>query len=233
MKIKLLLFVFLSLGIYSLNAQKVVLKHKISASSYVDNGEAWVILGEITNNSGKMVRGVSVNVNYFDASGKKLAGSNFLTESQKDDFSDSQASTTDYLAKDASVPFYFIRFADKINGKVARAEVVVNATPIQAKTAAIIENVKAERILDYGTTYYHKVTGNIKCTGAKCYNCSVIIGAYDEKGNLVQVSDYTIENADELNLGQTKNFEVKIYEDKVKFAKVKAFPSYRGDWDEE
>lgn len=233
-KLKLLFYTsaLMFAGISFANAQQVVLSHKVHSTQFTNDGAVYEILGEITNNSGKNVCGVSVNVNYYDESGKKLSGSNYLVGKSKDEYSDSQSSSVDYLAKGVTVPFRFIRFVDKISGKVAKSEVTVTARVIKTPTCAIIENVKTERVDEgYGTAYYN-VTGDFKCTAGKVYNGYVFVAGYDDKGVLLNVFDYVLDDVKGLDAGKSVSFKVKFRENEMKFAQIKVSPSYRGDWDE-
>lgn len=220
---------FLSCSAMAL-AEKVTIKSSIASSGYTSIG-AWEILGEITNNSGKYLRGVSVNVNYYDASGKLLKGSNFIEDNLKGSFSDEQATETDYLAPNASSAIHFIRFADKISGKVAKADVTVTGTVINSNTAAVVEDVSFTKQTEYGVSDY-TIKGSFKAAGKTVFSPRLTVAGLDAGGKLVKVDSYSIDGAESIKAGQSVKFQIKMPEGDVKLKTLKFFPSYRGDWDE-
>ncbi len=221
---------FLSCPVTALSAEKIIIKSAIASSGYTGIG-AWEILGEITNTSGKFLRGISVNVNYYDASGKLLKGSNFVEDKFKSDFSDEQAAETDYLAPNASSAVHFIRFSDKINGKVARADVTVTGTSINSNTAAVVEDVTFSKKTEYGVSDY-TIKGSFKATAKTVFNPRLTVAGLDAAGKLVKVDSYTIDGVESVKAGQSVKFQINMPEGDAKLKTLKFFPSYRGDWDE-
>lgn len=220
----------LFLSISASIAQKHTLKHTVYSSELVLEGKAFQILGEVTNNSGKMLSTIQVNVNFYDASGKILKSSNFIDESYDLKYSDMQPAESDYLAINSKIPFKFIRFVDKVNGKIAKAEVVVTGNEIKANTKAIIENFKTEKKVEYGVTSF-LVTGDFKCTAGKVYNCYAVLAGYDINNKIIDIQSVSI-NAEEISAGKTVNFSGEFYENTKGVVKIVAYPAYRGDWDE-
>lgn len=231
MKKQLLFFaIILFFSIGTSIAQKHTLKHTVYSSEFVLEGKAFQILGEVTNNTGKMLNNIQINVNFYDASGKILKSSNFIDESYNLQYSDMQPAESDYLATNSTIPFKFLRFVDKVNGKIAKADVVVTGNEIKANTKAIIENFKTEKKVEYGVTSF-LVTGDFKCTAGKVFNCNAILAGYDINNKIIDVQSVSI-NAEEISAGKTVNFSGEFYENTKGVVKVLAFPSYRGDWDE-
>jgi len=230
-KLFLIIVSFLLLSSTNVFAQKFTLNHTISSSGFVLDGQAYQILGEITNNSGKMLSNIQVNVNFYDASGKLLKASNFIDESYELQYSDMQPAESEYLAINTSIPFKFIRFVDKVDGRIARSEVVVTGNQISATTKAVVENFTFSKVVEYGVTTFN-VSGDFRCTAGKVYNCYAVLAGLNSSGKIIDIQSIAID-AYEISSGNTVKFSGEFYENEPGVVKIKAYPGYRGDWDEE
>jgi hypothetical protein len=188
------------------------------------------MLGEVTNKTGKPVHNVSININYFDESGKKLVGSSYTDNGT---YSDGTVGSSAYIANGVSIPFKFIRFANKVDGKIAKVEVKVTGTVLKSGTCAVLENINYQNVND-GSISSSVITGNIKCTGGTiCNSYGVVCAVYDATGNLVDVQTKVLDGAPkQLTAGQSHAFKCKVFDTFDNMASVKAFPYYQGDFDD-
>ncbi len=130
-----------------------------------------IIPGEVTNSSDRWIRGVRIEIELFDASGRRI-------------HRDKVYAQRDHLAPHEVSPFKFIRDVNRIEGTYARHTLTVSAVPGPSTLSCLAEDVAVERD---GLAY--RISGTLKSTGSEsCRNAQAVAAGYDAGGRVYDLA---------------------------------------------
>ena len=130
-----------------------------------------IIPGEVTNATDQWIRGVRIDIELYDASGRRIHQDRVHTQ-------------RDHLAPHEVSPFKFIRDLAKIQGKYARHTLSVSAVPGPSTLACVAEEVVIER---EGSGF--RIHGVLRSTGSEpCRNAQAVAAGYDASGRVYDVA---------------------------------------------
>jgi hypothetical protein len=171
-----------------------------------------IITGEVTNASGQWIRGVRIDIDLFDASGRRI-------------HQDRVHAQRDHIAPGEVSPFKFIRDVTKIKGMYARHTLSVSAVPGPSTLSCVAEDVVVERD---GLAF--RIRGTLRSTGSEpCRNAQAVAAGYDASGHVYDVAArYPDTDAGGLAPEQGVPFQLLIENQRGHVVSVKAWGACSG-----
>jgi hypothetical protein len=149
------------------------------------------IRGEVWNNSGKWIRAVSVEIELFDADGKPIAVSGFLSEHRKslgiDARGDSVVADRNFVPPGEVTIFERLRDPAKLGGQYKSHKLSAGAWAVEGTAPKMaIEGLKTG-VDELG---YFEVSGTIRNVGTvPCRTPKAVLGFYNADGKLMHATD--------------------------------------------
>jgi hypothetical protein len=171
-----------------------------------------IIPGEVTNASGQWIRGVRIDVELFDASGRRI-------------HQDRVHAQRDHIAPGEVSPFKFIRDVAKIKGTYAHHVLSVSAVPGPSTLSCVAEKIVVER---EGLAY--RIRGTLRSTGSEpCRNAQAVAAGYDASGRVYDVAGrYPDTGAGGLAPEESSPFHVLLENHSGNIVNVKAWGACSG-----
>jgi hypothetical protein len=171
-----------------------------------------IIPGEVSNASGQWIRGVRIDIELFDAGGRRIHQDRIYTQ-------------RDHIAPGEVSPFKFIRDVTKIKGTYARHVLSVSAVPGPATLSCAAEDVVVERD---GLAF--RIRGTLRSTGSEaCRNAQAVAAGYDASGRVYDVAGrYPDTDAGGLAPEQSVPFQVLLENHSGNIVNVKVWGACSG-----
>jgi len=169
------------------------------------------IAGEVHNTSGQWVTTPRIDVQLFDASGKKLDVDSIAIAASKDAgmhvADDFVYAEQGYVAPGEIALFKYTRDAKKFKGTYSSHKLVATALPLNAAPSVSLKGMSIQKDQDGDYT----ATGAIENDGQMpCRSPAVVFGFYGQDGKLCDVKKETIEPLFLKNLDPGKKAEFKF-----------------------
>jgi hypothetical protein len=172
------------------------------------------IAGEVHNTSSQWVTTPRIDVQLFDASGKKLDVTSIAIAAAQDTGAhgadDFVYAELGYVPPGEIAIFKYTRDANKFKGTYSSHKLVASALPVSAAPSVSLKDMSIQKDQDDKYT----ATGAIENDGKMpCYSPAVVFGFYAQDGKLCDVKKESIEPLFQKNLdpGKKADFKFTMY----------------------